>query len=129
MSSLCPVGSLSNKWHCGQHLLPTYQSVLDGVRVLSLALLGVKLQLQSVKLQELVMELPFHRRPLGLGLGQLRAQVYKLSLERREVGGNRVKDVIFLLTGSDLQYIFLVKKSVWGSLNCKEQYNNLYKKH
>lgn len=50
----------------------TYQSVFDGVWVLSLALLGMKLQLESMKLQELVMDLPFYRCPLSFSLSQLR---------------------------------------------------------
>ncbi|KAF3849466.1 hypothetical protein F7725_019185 [Dissostichus mawsoni] len=53
----------------------SHQSLLDGVRVLRLALLGVELQLQSVELQQLVVDLPLHHLPLRLRIRQLRAQL------------------------------------------------------
>lgn len=58
----------------------SYQPVFDGVRLLSLALLGVELQLESVELQQLVVHLSLHHSSLGFSLSEFRAQVYQLGL-------------------------------------------------
>ncbi|TNN46317.1 hypothetical protein EYF80_043466 [Liparis tanakae] len=55
-------------------------SLLDGVGVLRQALLAMQLQLESVELQELVVDLPLYHLPLGRRPGQLGAQVHQLSL-------------------------------------------------
>ncbi len=44
----------------------------------------MKLQLKSMKLQELVMDFPLNHGPLSLSLSEFRAQVHQLSLQRSE---------------------------------------------
>lgn len=61
-----------------------YQFIFDGIRLLSLALLDMKLQLESMKLQEQVVDLPFCHHPCSFSFGQLWAQVHQLSLEWSE---------------------------------------------
>lgn len=61
-----------------------YQFIFDAIRLLSLALLDMKLQLESMKLQEQVVDLPFCHHPCSFSFGQLWAQVHQLSLEWKE---------------------------------------------